>query len=109
MNISVYQKDKVWVPPADLEEEANPYMNWETVNPLWWCRAATPACGWIRAAPASRRASPSRARYQEALDFYDAIEWIAKQPWCTGNIGTLGHFVSRDVRSGAWPICSRRR
>ena len=37
MNISVYQKDKLWVPPADLEEKANPYMNWETVNPEWWC------------------------------------------------------------------------
>jgi len=36
MNLSVYQKDKLWVPPADLDEEANPYMNWETVNPLWW-------------------------------------------------------------------------
>ena len=36
-NISVYQKDKLWVPPEDLEEKANPYMNWETVNPEWWC------------------------------------------------------------------------
>ena len=26
VNISCYQKDKVWVPPADLEEKANPYM-----------------------------------------------------------------------------------
>lgn len=33
MNISVYQKDKLWIPPADLEEKANPHMNWETVNP----------------------------------------------------------------------------
>src|SRR5215216_5947904 len=37
LNISVYQKDKLWVPPADLEEPANQYMNWETVNPEWWC------------------------------------------------------------------------
>jgi len=37
LNTSVYQKDKLWVPPADLEEKANPYMNWETVNPEWWC------------------------------------------------------------------------
>ena len=37
MNIGAYQKDKLWVPPADLEEKANPYMNWETVNPMWWC------------------------------------------------------------------------
>src|SRR5436190_21797241 len=32
-----YQKDKLWVPPPDLEEKANPYMNWECCNPLWWC------------------------------------------------------------------------
>ena len=37
MNISIYQKDKLWIPPADLEEKPNPYMNWETANPLWWC------------------------------------------------------------------------
>ena len=36
VNIGAYQKDKLWVPPADLEEAPNPYMNWETVNPLWW-------------------------------------------------------------------------
>ncbi|MBI2294676.1 MAG: hypothetical protein HYU76_01200, partial [Betaproteobacteria bacterium] len=30
MNIGGYRKDKVWVPPADLEEKPNPYMNWET-------------------------------------------------------------------------------
>ncbi len=34
MNMSVYQKDKVWIPPDDLEEEPNPYMDWETANPM---------------------------------------------------------------------------
>jgi uncharacterized protein len=24
------------------------------------------------------------------VDFYDAIEWIARRDWCSGNIGTLG-------------------
>ncbi len=28
--------------------------------------------------------------WQETLDFYDAIEWAAKQKWCSGNIGTSG-------------------
>ena len=37
MNIGPYQKDKLWIPPDDLEEKANPYLNWETANPLWWC------------------------------------------------------------------------
>src|SRR5439155_1339839 len=36
INLGCYQKDKLWVPPPDLEEEPNEYMNWETVNPLWW-------------------------------------------------------------------------
>uniref|UniRef100_A0A060TCH8 ARAD1D39358p n=1 Tax=Blastobotrys adeninivorans TaxID=409370 RepID=A0A060TCH8_BLAAD len=26
----------------------------------------------------------------EAYDGYDTIEWIAKQPWCDGNVGTMG-------------------
>ncbi len=26
----------------------------------------------------------------EAIDFYDAIEWAAAQPWCNGNVGLTG-------------------
>jgi putative CocE/NonD family hydrolase len=90
MNISVYQKDKLWVPPADLEEKANPYMNWETVNPEWWCPRGY-AC--VRVDSRGTGKSPGRSdpsSYQESVDFYDAIEWIAKQPWCSGKLGTLG-------------------
>ncbi|MDO8596584.1 MAG: CocE/NonD family hydrolase, partial [Sulfuricaulis sp.] len=90
MNISVYQKDKLWVPPADLEEEANPYMNWETVNPLWWCPRGY-VCVRVDARGSGRSPGQSEpSSNQEALDFYDAVEWIAKRPWCSGNIGTCG-------------------
>src|SRR5882762_11960787 len=34
INLGSYQKDKLWVPPPDLEEKPNEFMNWETVNPL---------------------------------------------------------------------------
>ena len=27
---------------------------------------------------------------QEAQDGYDLIEWVAKQPWCDGNVGMIG-------------------
>jgi len=37
MSLTIYQKDKVWHPPADLEEAPNPYMGFECPNPLWWC------------------------------------------------------------------------
>ena len=90
MNISVYQKDTLWVPPADLEEKANPHMNWETVNPEWWCPRGY-AC--VRIDSRGTGKSPGKSdpsSYQESLDFYDAIEWVAKLPWCSGNIGTLG-------------------
>src|SRR5262249_25263552 len=36
INMGIYQKDKLWIPPCDLEEKPNPHMNWETVNPEWW-------------------------------------------------------------------------
>jgi putative CocE/NonD family hydrolase len=90
LNISVYQKDKLWVPPADLEETANPYMNWETVNPLWWCPRGY-AC--VRVDSRGSGKSPGKSEpssHQEALDTYDAIEWFARQSWCSGNIGMLG-------------------
>jgi predicted acyl esterase len=90
INIGAYQKDKLWVPPPDLEEKPNPYMNWETVNPLWWVprgycavrvdtRGTGKSPGWTD--PFSR---------QEAIDFYDCIEWSARQPWCNGRVGASG-------------------
>jgi putative CocE/NonD family hydrolase len=90
MNIGPYQKDKLWIPPEDLEEKANPYLAWETANPMWWCPRGY-ACVRVDARGSGK--SPGRSdpsSYQEAVDFYDAIEWIAKRDWCSGKIGTLG-------------------
>ncbi len=90
MHIGPYQKDKVWIPPHDLEEEANPYLAWEAGNPMFWCPR-----GYALVRVDSRGAGKSPGKsdpssYAEAVDFYDAIEWAARQPWCSGNIGTLG-------------------
>ncbi|OGA45031.1 MAG: hypothetical protein A3F74_10665 [Betaproteobacteria bacterium RIFCSPLOWO2_12_FULL_62_58] len=90
INISAYQKDKVWVPPSDLEEKANPYMSWETVNPLWWVPRGY-AC--VRVDTRGSGKSPGLSDpggWQETLDFYDSIEWTARRAWCSGNIGTSG-------------------
>jgi hypothetical protein len=85
-----YQKDKLWVPPDDVEEKANPYMNWECVNPLWWCPR-----GYVLVRIDSRGSGKSPglsepSSYQEAVDTYDAIEHFARQPWSNGNVGCLG-------------------
>ena len=90
LNVSVYQKDKLWVPPADLEEDANPHMNWETANPLWWCPRGY-ACMRVDSRGAGKSPGKSEpSSYQEGLDTYDAIEWVAKREWCSGNVGMLG-------------------
>ena len=90
MNICPYQKDKVWVPMANVEEKPNPYMNWETGNPMWWCPRGY---ALLRVDSRGSGKSPGDSdpiSHQEALEAYDCIEWIARQSWCSGNVGTMG-------------------
>ncbi len=90
INLGSYQKDKLWVPPPDLGEAANPHMNWETVNPLWWVPRGY-AC--LRVDGRGSGKSPGRTdpfSPSEARDFYDAIEWAGRQPWSNGRVGANG-------------------
>ena len=80
MNIGPYHKDKVWLPPPDLEEQPNEHMNWETANPLWWCPRGY---ALLRVDTRGSGKSPGKSEpssYQESLDAYDCIEWIARRP-----------------------------
>jgi predicted acyl esterase len=90
VSLGVYQKDKLWVPPPDLEEKPNPHMNWETVNPLWWVPRGYAA---LRVDSRGSGKSPGRTdpwSPTESRDFYDAIEWAARQSWCNGRVGLNG-------------------
>jgi uncharacterized protein len=90
LNLGPYQKDKLWVPPPTLEEKPNDWMNWETVNPEWWVPRGY-AC--VRVDGRGSGKSPGQCEpwsQAEAVDFYDAIEWAAAQPWCNGNVGLSG-------------------
>jgi putative CocE/NonD family hydrolase len=90
LNLGPYQKDKLWIPPPNLEEKPNPYMNWETVNPEWWVPKGYVA---VRIDGRGSGKSPGQCEpwsLAEAVDFYDAIEWAAAQPWCNGKVGLSG-------------------
>ncbi|MGE5465709.1 MAG: CocE/NonD family hydrolase [Methanocella sp.] len=90
LNLGPYQKDKLWVPPPNLEEKPNPYMNWETINPEWWVPQGYAA---VRVDARGTGRSPGQYdpwSFAESIDFYDAIEWAAAQPWCNGNVGLCG-------------------
>ncbi len=90
LNLGPYQKDKLWVPPPALEEKATPSMNWETVTPEWWVPKGYAA---VRVDGRGSGKSPGQCEpwsLAEAVDFYDAIEWAAAQPWCNGKVGLSG-------------------
>ena len=90
LNLGPYQKDKLWVPPANLEEKPNVWQNWETVNPEWWVPKGYAA---VRVDGRGSGKSPGQCEpwsLAEAIDFHDAIEWAAAQPWCNGNVGLSG-------------------
>ena len=100
INMGIYQKDKLWVPPDDLEEKPNPYMNWETVNPEWWVPRGY-RC--VRVDERGSGKSPGQSVLyspQEAIDFYDAIEWAGHQPWSNGRVATIG--ISFFARTQWW-------
>src|SRR5712691_390520 len=90
LNLGPYQKDKLWIPPDTLEEKPNPLMNWETVNPQWWVPRGYAA---VRVDGRGSGKSPGQCEpwsLGESIDFYDAIEWAAAQPWCNGKVGLSG-------------------
>ena len=90
LNLGPYQKDKLWTVPPNLDERQNEWMNWETVNPGWWVPRGYAA---VRVDGRGSGRSPGQCEpwsFAEAVDFYDAIEWAAAQPWCNGNVGLSG-------------------
>jgi predicted acyl esterase len=90
LNLGPYQKDKLWIPPDTLEEKPSPHMNWETVTPEWWVPKGYAA---VRVDGRGSGKSPGQCEpwsFAEAVDFYDAIEWAAAQPWCNGAVGLSG-------------------
>ncbi len=48
----------------------------------------------VRGTGASEGVNTDEYLLQEQLDGYDAIEWIARQPWCGGNVGMFGSSYS---------------
>ncbi|MBP1707885.1 MAG: X-Pro dipeptidyl-peptidase domain protein, partial [Chloroflexi bacterium] len=47
--------------------------------------------GYIRVIPEPRNFAKSEGTTRgDSKDTYDMIEWIARQPWCDGNVGMIG-------------------
>ena len=51
--------------------------------------------GYVHVIATSRGSGYSQGEYNwydtiEQQDGYDLVEWIARQPWCNGNVGMIG-------------------
>ena len=61
----------------------------------------------VRGTGSSSGSTERMLRLQESTDGYDAVEWIADQPWCDGNVGitgiSYGGFTSYLVAAQAPP------
>jgi putative CocE/NonD family hydrolase len=61
----------------------------------------------IRGTGASEGVSTDEYTLQEQLDGYDAIEWLARQPWCDGHVNMMGisygGFTALQVAAHAPP------
>jgi len=94
MSFGVYGKDFHFSERDPQEYENSPlkgkYMNYETVDPQTW---TTYGYTVVRVDPVGTGKSPGVADVfsnRDAEHYYDAIEWAARQPWSTGDIGLIG-------------------
>lgn len=91
LSISPYGKDISWLDRyPDHGFELSPLAVWETPDPAWWVPK-----GYALARLDPRGIGNSEGMLDplsalDTADHYDAIEWLASQPWCNGKVGLLG-------------------
>ena len=76
--------------PETVAGSSNKYLNWEVVDPEKWVPDGY-ACVRVDSRGAGR--SPGFMEIwspRETKDFYNCIEWAARQPWCNGKVGLNG-------------------
>lgn len=82
--------DLVTKHPAAGSRTSNKHQAWEVPDPELW---TTFGYAIVRVDSRGAGRSPGRLdiwSVQEARDYYECIEWAARQPWSTGKIGLTG-------------------
>ena len=86
-----YQDDYIWPSAARSSRvKGSPTVNIESGPRDFFVRR-----GYVKVTGSSRGTGKSEGVYQytsikEVEDNYDLIEWVARQPWCNGNVGMAG-------------------
>lgn len=64
--------------------------SWESPDPNFWVPAGYAVVNINLPGYANSGGHPSVFSEHQGKCYYEAIEWIAKQPWCTGKVGLNG-------------------
>ncbi len=64
--------------------------SWESPDPNFWVKHGYAVVNLNLPGYANSEGPPSVFSDQQAKCYYEAIEWIAKRPWCTGKVGLNG-------------------
>lgn len=76
--------------PDFLPGSSREYMVWEVPDPEIWTNWGY-ACLRVDSRGCGRSPGYNDIySLREAMDHYECIEWVAKLPWCSGNVGTSG-------------------
>jgi len=64
--------------------------SWESPDPNFWVSAGYAVVNMNMPGFANSEGPPSAFSEHQAKCYYEAIEWVAKQPWCNGKVGLNG-------------------
>ena len=78
------------IPQAGGKPVFSKLTSWESPDPNFWIPAGYAVVNMNLPGYASSEGPPSAFSEHQAKCYYEAIEWVAKQPWCTGKVGLNG-------------------
>jgi predicted acyl esterase len=64
--------------------------SWESPDPNFWVSGGYAIVNMNLPGYANSDGPPSAFSEHQGKCYYEAIEWVAKQPWCTGKVGLNG-------------------
>ena len=76
--------------PQDGRPQFSTQTSWESPDPNFWVASGYAVANMNLPGYGSSAGPPSVFSQGQAKAYYDAIEWVAAQPWCDGNVGLNG-------------------
>jgi putative CocE/NonD family hydrolase len=78
------------IPQAGGKPVFSKLTSWESPDPNFWIPSGYAVVNMNLPGYANSEGPPSAFSEHQGKCYYEAIEWVAKQPWCTGKVGLNG-------------------